>query len=68
LTVLGNAMARPVKIAVAGAGLIGKRHIEHVVAEPLSELAAVVDPSSVGQQLAQQYGAAWFPKLRNLRV
>lgn len=52
---------RPVKVAVMGAGLIGKRHIEHVVAQPDAELVAIVDPSPAAKALAQEKGASWFP-------
>lgn len=52
---------RPVKVAVMGAGLIGKRHIEHVVAQPDAELVAIVDPSPTAKALAQEKGASWFP-------
>lgn len=52
---------QPVRIAVAGAGLIGKRHIEHVVAEPTSELYAVIDPAAEGAQLAQLHGVPHYP-------
>ena len=51
----------PVKLAVMGAGLIGKRHIEHIAASTEAKLAAVVDPSPVGKELAQAHGAPWFP-------
>ncbi len=54
-------MTKPVKLAVLGAGLIGKRHIEHVAAEPMAELSAVVDPSPAGQTLAREHGTKWFP-------
>jgi predicted dehydrogenase len=37
-----------VRIAVAGAGMIGTRHIEEVDASPSAELSAVVDPGSSG--------------------
>ena len=56
--------ARPVRLAVLGAGLIGKRHIEHVAAEPTAELAAVVDPSPSAKDLAGKHGTRWFPDLR----
>ena len=39
----------PVRIAVAGAGLIGRRHIEEVLASPAAELAAIVDPAPRGR-------------------
>jgi len=54
-------MDRKVRLAVLGAGLIGKRHIQHVLAEPEAELLAVVDPMPLGQQIAQESGAKWFP-------
>lgn len=42
-----------------GAGLIGKRHAMHVMASPDAELACVIDPSLVGQTVAEEYGAPW---------
>ncbi|MEH7911911.1 Gfo/Idh/MocA family oxidoreductase [Rhizobium laguerreae] len=54
-------MEQKVRLAVLGAGLIGKRHIQHVLAEPQAELLAVVDPMPIGQQIAQESGAKWFP-------
>jgi predicted dehydrogenase len=54
-------MKRPVQLAVLGAGLIGKRHIEHVIAEPDAELYAIVDPSPVGRQMASAKGVKWYP-------
>lgn len=54
-------MDQKVKLAVLGAGLIGRRHIQHVLAEPQAELLAVVDPMPLGQQIARESGAKWFP-------
>ncbi len=45
-----------VRIAVAGAGLIGRRHIELVRQNPRCELAAVVDPSPEAQAIAASLG------------
>jgi predicted dehydrogenase len=53
-------MAKPITLAVMGAGLIGKRHIEHILDEPSAELIAVVDPSDVGRVLAAEHGVRWF--------
>lgn len=53
-------MANPVRLAVLGAGLIGKRHIEQVVAAPESVLHAIVDPSPAGKSLAEQHRVPWF--------
>lgn len=52
---------RPVTLAVMGAGLIGKRHIEHVLTQPDAELTAIVDPSPAAKALAEEKGASWFP-------
>ncbi len=35
----------PVRLAVLGAGLIGKEHIERVLAEDCAQLAAIADPA-----------------------
>ena len=50
-------MTRKVKLAVLGAGLIGKRHIEHVRAEPEAELMAIVDPSPPGKPWQRKWGS-----------
>lgn len=51
----------PVQLAVLGAGLIGKRHIEHINKEPEAELYAVVDPAPAGQEIASAWGVKWYP-------
>lgn len=43
-----------VRIAVAGAGLVGKRHIEELLAAPSAELAAIVEPGPGGAETARQ--------------
>ena len=43
-----------------GAGMIGKRHVEHVLAQPEAELLAIVDPSPAGRALAEEKGVRWF--------
>jgi len=53
----------PVRIAVAGAGLIGKRHIEAIAATPGVELHSIVDPSDAARQYAGLAGARWFGSL-----
>jgi predicted dehydrogenase len=55
---------RKARLAVMGAGLIGKRHIEHVSRE--AELAAVVDPSPAARAVAAAYGTPWFASLAAL--
>lgn len=51
------------RIAVMGAGLIGRRHAMHVAASPDAELACVIDPSLVGRQVAEEFGAPWMASL-----
>jgi predicted dehydrogenase len=55
-----------VRIAVAGAGLIGVRHIEEVDGSAETELAAVVDPGPAGPVLAEKYGVARYRSLAEL--
>lgn len=47
---------RKVRIAVAGAGLIGLRHIEEIGKSATAELASVVDVSSKAAEIAQKSG------------
>ncbi|WP_064705104.1 Gfo/Idh/MocA family protein [Rhizobium bangladeshense] len=61
-------MAPPVKLAVLGAGLIGRRHIKHVLDEPTAELVAVVDPTPVGEAIASEVGAKWFSSFAEMVV
>src|SRR6476620_10314275 len=55
-----------VRIAVAGAGLIGKRHIEEIDASDAAVLASIVDPGPAGPELAQTYGVPFYPSLVEL--
>ena len=41
------------EIAVAGAGLIGRRHIELIQASPSCKLVAIVDPSPAAAEIAR---------------
>jgi predicted dehydrogenase len=56
-------MANAVRIAVAGAGLIGQAHIKRVVEEPGAELAAVIDPSPKAREQAAALGVPHFADL-----
>src|SRR5215218_9227230 len=59
-------MTGKVRIAVAGAGLIGRRHVEEVDASPVATLAAIVDPGPVGPELAQKYGVPLYTGITEL--
>ena len=52
-------MSAPVRIAVAGAGLIGARHVRLALAEAGCELVSVADPSPVGERVAGEAGVEW---------
>lgn len=59
-------MRRRVSIAVVGAGLIGRRHVDAIIADPSAELLAIVDPMETAGEYARSTGAAWHPSLSAL--
>ncbi|BAN49602.1 Gfo/Idh/MocA family protein [Metapseudomonas resinovorans] len=54
------------RIAIAGAGLIGQRHLELIQASDSCQLAALVDPSPAAEAVAQRAGVPLFPSLEAL--
>ena len=58
-------MAR-LRIAVAGAGAIGRRHIELVLADRNCSLVAIVDPTPSASEIAAKAGAPLFESLADL--
>ena len=56
-------MNSPVRIAVAGAGIIGQAHIKRILEEPGAELAAIIDPSPKAQEQASGLGVPCFADL-----
>jgi predicted dehydrogenase len=59
-------MSKPVRLAVLGAGLIGKRHVQLIKSAPEAELVAIVDPSSEAKLMASEMNVSWFPSLAAL--
>ena len=55
-----------VQLAVAGAGMIGKRHIELIQSNPRTRLCAVVDPTPASVTFAANLGVAHFASLDEL--
>lgn len=55
-----------VRIAVAGAGLIGRRHVEEVDASAAVQLSAVVDPGPAGAEVAGKFGVPRHASLTEL--
>jgi predicted dehydrogenase len=52
--------AAKLAVAVIGAGVIGRTHIETIAKSDVAKLAAVVDPTDAGKALAASVGAPWF--------
>ena len=59
-------MSAPVRLTVMGAGLIGKRHIEHILARPEAVLSSIVDPTPAARELAVSLNVNWFPSFQDL--
>ena len=55
-----------VRIAVAGAGLIGKRHVEMIGKNRDCTLAAIVDPAPAAAEYAQSLGAPLYKSLAEM--
>jgi len=55
-----------VKLAVAGAGLIGLEHIKRIEASSHTELVAIVDPSERAVTIAEECGVRYFQTLNAL--
>ena len=51
------------RIAVAGAGLIGLRHISAIEAATDACLACVIDPAEAARDVAARHGVPWFSDL-----
>ncbi|MEI9922862.1 MAG: hypothetical protein WDN50_04240 [Bradyrhizobium sp.] len=48
------------RIGVAGAGLIGRRHVELIAASPDCAIAGIADPSADAKLFARAHGIAWY--------
>jgi len=49
-----------IKIAVQGVGLIGRRHCDHIAANPDTVLSALIDPMPTARAVAEQYNVPLF--------
>jgi len=59
-------LEKKTRIAVAGAGLIGKRHVDLASRTERAQLAAIVDPAPAAQEIAQTYGVPLYASLSEL--
>jgi predicted dehydrogenase len=66
LQAMPDSSFRIFRIAVAGTGLIGRRHIELLQASSRTALCAVVDPTPAAIAFAQQLGVPHFSSLEEL--
>ena len=57
---------RTVRIAVAGAGLIGRRHLEELRKSASADVAAVVDPFPAAAEVAAEFGVPLYGSLAEL--
>jgi predicted dehydrogenase len=53
-------MTSPVSIAVAGAGQIGRRHLEEIDASGSAQIGAIVDPFAAAQEVADTFGVPLY--------
>ena len=59
-------MTRPMRLAIAGVGLVGKRHADAITHLKEVALVAVVDPSTEGRDYALENGLAHFNTLAEM--
>ena len=57
---------KPANIAIVGAGLIGRRHIQHVRDEPQANLVAIVEPTPAGKEVASSVGVPCYASVDDL--
>ena len=60
MTKLTKMLPAKLAVAVIGAGVIGRTHIETIAKSDVATLAAIVDPTDAGKALAAAVGAPWF--------
>ncbi|SEG71310.1 Gfo/Idh/MocA family protein [Bosea lathyri] len=59
-------MTAPLKIALVGAGLIGRAHLERLIASSECDCAAICDPTDAAKALAAERDLPWFPSQREM--
>jgi predicted dehydrogenase len=57
---------KPIRLAIAGAGLIGQAHIRVAIQEAACNLVAIVDPAPAGQAVAAKAGVAHYRALAEM--
>ncbi len=54
------------RLAVIGAGLVGKKHIALIRQSPVCRLVCIVDPDEGARRLAEQLAVNWYPSVAQL--
>jgi predicted dehydrogenase len=60
MTPSGGSNVEPCRIAVIGAGRIGRRHLEVILGDPAYAAAAIADPTPAAEAFAQERGITYF--------
>ncbi|KIW29274.1 uncharacterized protein PV07_05099 [Cladophialophora immunda] len=55
-----------VRVALVGGGTIAPLHAKHILASPLCQLVAIIDPFPPGKTLADSLNVAHYPKVADL--
>ena len=63
---MGSISHMPISIVVIGAGTIGRKHINLVSKSTDAVLAAIVDPTAAGKELAKECGCTYFIDVNDL--
>lgn len=56
----------PLRIALIGAGIMGRQHLSYLRELPQATLCAIVDPTEQARQLAAEHGVPCFDELQGL--
>lgn len=56
-------MPKPVRLAVIGAGFIGKKHLAVIQEEPAAELVGVVDPAPAAAEVAEAFSVPLYSSI-----
>lgn len=59
-------MSKTIRLSMMDAGLIGKRHIEQILARPGASLASIIDPMPAAGELAQSLNVDWDPSFQGI--
>ena len=59
-------MNNAIKLAIMGAGVIGKRHMDIIGKEPNVDVCAIIDPSDDALVYANSVGVPWFDNLTSM--